>query len=58
MNAAEIEEADAERVEWYSEDNIIYQNKDKKVNTFSFLQFGRWLLLDNQFMNRLFPEIK
>ena len=41
-----------------SEDNVIYKNKGKTQKTFSYLQWLMWLIYDNDFMDRLFPEIK
>ena len=58
MHPDEIEEANAQRAEWVSEDNVIYHNKGKNLSKLSLLQWTKWLFLDNPFMNRLFPEIK
>ena len=41
-----------------SEDNILYKNKDSKSSKLSVKEFIKWLTYDNNFMRRLFPEIK
>ena len=41
-----------------SEDNIIYKSKGLKNKKYGFVQWMRYLVYDNSFMDRLFPEIK
>jgi len=41
-----------------SEDNVIYKSKGTKKSKFNFLQYAKWLVYENTFMERLFPLIK
>ena len=58
VSPEEVEQANAEKMSWVSEDNAIYRNKGKAPGKFDLLRWIKWFLIDNSFMNRLFPDIK
>ena len=41
-----------------SEDNVLYRVKDSQSSRFNLAELSKWLIYDNSFMRRLFPDIK